>query len=83
MSDSASHATVQRLTEILEPLRMKLRAHCMKDSFTFVERIKGHDPTDKNVLSVDLASLFTSVPLIEMVGCVPVLDLERYQFWDP
>ena len=70
MSTSPYHQTAKWLTDILEPVREKLCKHSLKDSFSFVEEVKNLDVTGKFMLSLDVTSLFTNVPVLETVNFI-------------
>ena len=55
------------LCQLLTPVKNKLCKHNVKDSFEFVERIRELDLTHKKMLSFDVSSLFTNVPLYETI----------------
>ena len=42
-------------------------SHCTKDSFTFCEEIKKVSATNRFLISYDVCSLFTSIPLKETI----------------
>ena len=53
------------LTNLLVPVI--LTTNCTKDSFTFCKEIKKVGATNKLLISYDVCSLFTSIPLIETI----------------
>lgn len=70
LNDSAYPATARFATPILELVHRKSRVHRVKDSFTFIKRIKDHNLTVKIVLSMDVKSLVPTVPLVETMGFI-------------
>ena len=70
MSTSATHAVAQWLTDLLEPVRKSLCTHSLKDTFDFVNRVKDLNLADKLMLSFDVESLFTNVPLVETIDFI-------------
>ena len=67
MTNSPYHALAQWLAELLGPVQQRLSSHSLKDTFHFVETIKNLNVTGKRMLSLDVCSLFTNVPLVETV----------------
>ena len=57
------------LTDLLDPIIPKSHctSHCTKDSFTFCEEIKKVSATNKFLISYDVCSFFTSIPLKETI----------------
>ena len=53
------------LTELLDPVISK--EHCAKDSFSFCEEIQQVSSNDNFLVSYDVCSLFTSIPLQETI----------------
>ena len=53
------------LTSMLDPVIPK--DHCTKDSFSFCKEIKKVSSTNKFLISYDICSLFTSIPLNETI----------------
>ena len=51
---------------MLDPVIPK--EHCAKDSFSFSKEIKEVSSSDKFLISYDVCSLFTSIPLNETIG---------------
>ena len=53
----------------------KYSSHCVKDSFTFCDKLKSSQlPVDGFMCSFDVVSLFTNVPLVEVIDiCANVL----------
>ena len=76
MSNSPYHSTAKWLVKLLEPLHQELVNHSVKDVFEFVDSIKNRNINGKTMLSLDIASLFTNIPLIETIDyiCEQVLE---------
>ena len=70
MVGSPYHELAKWLAEKLKPLRECLTSNCVRDTFDFVDRIKSSNVKDKRMLSLDVNSLFTNVPLIETIDYV-------------
>ena len=68
MSSSPYHAVAQWLAELLEPVRGKIAQFSLKDTFDFIQRIKDINISNRHMLSLDVQSLFTNVPLLETVN---------------
>ena len=52
-------------------------SHCTKDSFTFCEEIKKVSATNRFLISYDVCSLFTSIPLKETIDIAVNLLFEH------
>ena len=52
--------------------------HCTKDSFTFCEEIKKVSATNRFLISYDVCSLFTSIPLKETIDIAVNLLFEHF-----
>ena len=63
------------LCELLTPLRPTL--HSIKDSFTFIRDIQEVNTHDMFMVSYDVCSLFTNIPLIETIDIAVNLILEN------
>ncbi|CAH8586016.1 unnamed protein product [Dicrocoelium dendriticum] len=70
MVNSPYHAVAQWLVELLEPVRQQLAIYSLRDSFHFVESIKDDNINEKLMLSFDVVSLFTNVPLLETIDYI-------------
>ncbi|CAI2738781.1 unnamed protein product [Dicrocoelium dendriticum] len=70
MKDSPYHSTARWLVELLEPVRKQVSVHSLKDSFEFVELVRDRNVTDLTMCSLDVASLFTNVPLFETINYI-------------
>jgi hypothetical protein len=58
---TVGHGLGKMLTYRLSELRQS--PHAIKDSFDFVKKVRGSTNTDKMMVSFDVTSLFTNVPL--------------------
>ena len=63
------------LTELLDPVIPK--EHCAKDSFNFCEEIQQVSNNDNFLVSYDVCSLFTSIPLQETIEIAVELVFEN------
>ena len=63
MSGSSLHTTAKWLSSILKLLQNSVAKYNIRDSLELVERIKHCTTNDKRMLSLDVPSLFTSIPL--------------------
>ena len=63
------------LTNLLAPVIPS--SNCTKDSFTFCEEIKKVSATNKFLISYDVCSLFTSIPLKETIDIAVDLLFEH------
>ena len=52
-------------------------SHCTKDPFTFCEEIKKVSATNRFLISYDVCSLFTSIPLKETIDIAVNLLFEH------
>ena len=67
MTNSPYHAIAKWLNSILDPIRKSLSIYSVKDTFEFIECIKNINVKGKSMLSLDVTSLFTNVPLNETI----------------
>ena len=67
MVGSPYHALAKWLCKVLSPIKNELCKHTVKDSFTFVNRIRDYNLSSSHMYSFDVCNLFTNVPLIETV----------------
>jgi hypothetical protein len=67
MSNSPYHLLSKWLAEKLQPIRERLSVNSTRDSFDFVDRVKDLNITNKSMVSFDVTSLFTNVPVLETV----------------
>ena len=70
MSGSAFHSTARWLVKLLEPLRQVISPFSLRDTFTFVEKVKGLNVSMFKMASLDVSSLFTNVPLLETIDYI-------------
>ena len=68
MFGSPYHAVAKWLAEILKPVHRALTKYSVRDTFDFIERTKNKNVNDKTMFSLDVSSLFTNVPLVDMVN---------------
>ena len=69
MCGSAQYDTSKWLCEILKPVVDHFSTRCVKDSFTFSDKVKTSNlPSDGFMCSFDVVSLFTNVPLNEVIN---------------
>ena len=69
------HQINKFLIDLLDPIIPT--SHCTKDSFTFCEKIKKVSASHRFLISNDVCSLFTSIPLKETIGIAVNLLLEH------
>ena len=55
------------LTDMLKPISSNRHGSDVKDTFDFVDRIKDKDLQQYHMVSFDVCSLFTNVPLKETI----------------
>ena len=67
MSNSPYHALAKWLAKKLEPVRRQICKHSLQDTFDFIEQVKDLNTEGQQLFSLDVASLFTSVPLHETI----------------
>ncbi|CAH8477181.1 unnamed protein product [Schistosoma mattheei] len=70
MAKSPFHKLARWFTRCLEPVRKKLAAYSLKDSFEFVQKLDNLNVSDKFMVSFDVSSLFTNIPLEETVEII-------------
>ena len=63
------------LTDLLDPIIPT--SHYTKDSFTFCEEIKKVSATNRFLISYDVCSLFTSIPLKETIDIAAHLSFDH------
>ena len=63
------------MSELLTPFIPS--AHCTKDSFTFIKDIQKVSTQDSFMVSYDVCSLFTNIPLSETIDIAVKLILEN------
>ena len=67
MVNSAQHKLAKFLNSCLEPVLKHFSSYCLKDSFTFVDKIKEMEANNTFNASFDVKILFTNVPLEEVI----------------
>ena len=69
MTGSAQHQLAKWLTSLLQPVLQNLSSNCVSDSFTFVKEVRKFtfSPSSVFLCSFDISSLFTNVPLAEII----------------
>ena len=70
MVGSPYHKLAQWLTQLLQSIRSKMAVHTLKDSFQFVELYLKWMSKNKVMASLDVESLFTNVPLNEVIDII-------------
>ena len=78
MINSAQHKLAKFLNLSLEPVLKYFSEYCLKDTFTFVDKIKDMEGQNTFIASFDVKSLFTNVTLEEVIEiCVDTLYKKR------
>ncbi|VDP00050.1 unnamed protein product [Schistosoma curassoni] len=67
MNNSPYHLIAKWLVDILQPVKNHIKKYNSLDSFDFVDSIRNINVTGKKMLSLDVTSLFTNVPLTETI----------------
>ena len=70
MCGSPTHKTAAWLAQQLLPVKEYFGQFCIKDSFEFASQIRNFDLTDRKMFSFDVKSLFTSVPVDEVIRII-------------
>ena len=70
MTGSPYHKLAKWLTKVLEPIRSKMAVHSLKDTFQFVQYIADKNINDQIMASFDVESLFTNVPLHDVISII-------------
>ena len=65
---SAEHKLARFLNNLLEPVTKRFSTYALKDSFAFAEKIRGTPAGNTYMVSFDVRSLFTNVPLEETIN---------------
>ena len=75
MLGSPQYAISSWLADMLKPVVDRYGTRCVKDSFTFSDKIKEAALSqDGHMCSLDIVSLFTNVPLHEVIDiCAELL----------
>lgn len=67
MYNSPHHKTAKWLVRILDPLHKIVVNRSMKDVFDFISKVEHMNLNGDPMISLDVASLFTNVPLTETI----------------
>jgi hypothetical protein len=67
MTKSATEPVSRWLTEMLQPVQERFTARCVKDSFTFVNKLRSMQTLSRFMVSYDVSSLFTNVPVLDTI----------------
>lgn len=70
MSGTPTHKTASWLAKALLPVKEHFSNFCVKDSFEFVNKIRNLHVNDNTMVSFDIKSLFTSVPINEVIDVI-------------
>jgi hypothetical protein len=70
MTQTAYERVSKWLAEMLKPVEESFTGFCVKDSFSFVENIQDFDASSVSMVSFDVSSLFTNVPVHETVDII-------------
>ena len=69
MTGSARHQLAKLVTSLLQAILQNLSSNCVSDTFTFVKEVRKFtfSPSSVFLCSFDISSLFTNVPLAEII----------------
>ncbi|VDO51390.1 unnamed protein product [Schistosoma margrebowiei] len=70
MINSPYHKVARWLAEKLEPVHRRLATYTLKDPFQFADRLNRTNVADKFMVSFDVTSLFTNIPLLETIDII-------------
>lgn len=70
MVASPYHELAKWLVDAIEPVRKGFTPHSLKDTFEFIEHVSKVNTTGKVMISFDVESLFTNVPLDEVINII-------------
>nr|CAH8822876.1 unnamed protein product [Trichobilharzia regenti] len=70
MINSPQHKVARWLAEKLEPIRQRLGVHTVKDSFHFSESVNHMNVLNNFMVSFDVTSLFTMIPVNETIEII-------------
>nr|CAH8838839.1 unnamed protein product [Trichobilharzia regenti] len=65
--NSPYHKVARWLPEMLEPIRRKLTVYSLKDTIQFAKQLENLNISNKFIVSFDVSSLFTKIPLEETI----------------
>ncbi|VDN09338.1 unnamed protein product [Dibothriocephalus latus] len=68
--NSSYHAIAKWLAEKLKPLRLQLAPHTYRDMFAFIDDVKDVNLSGLRMLSLDVPSPFTNVPVPERLDYI-------------
>ena len=70
MCNSPQYALSKWLCELLKPVVKYFGSRCVKDTFAFVDSVRKSSLSEEGYMcSFDVVSLFTKVPLLEVILC--------------
>lgn len=70
MVNSPTHGLAQWLADTLKPVCAVVSQFCVTDSFEFASSIRDNDLSDLLMISCDITSLFTNVPIRETLDII-------------
>ena len=70
MCSSPYEATSKWICQLLKPIEEHFTSHCLKDSFSFVDMLRQQIFPSTNMVSFDVVSLFTNVPVFETIDII-------------
>lgn len=70
MTQTAYERVSKWLAEMLKPVEKCFSGFCVQDSFSFVESIQDFDASSFSMVSFDVCSLFTNVPVNETIEII-------------
>ncbi|CAH8463563.1 unnamed protein product [Schistosoma turkestanicum] len=70
MYNSPYHKIAKWLVRILEPLHKSVVQRSVKDVFEFTSKVESMNVSKKIMISLDVVSLFTNVPLLETIDFI-------------
>ena len=68
--NSPYHKLAKWLSNILEPLHQQVTRYSLKDVFEFVKHIRDVNVSNKQMISFDITSLFTNIPIMETIDFI-------------
>ena len=83
MTNSPHHKLTRWLAAVIEPIQKSISRFSLKDSFDYVNRLEGKNARNCFMVSFDVVSLFTNIPLEETIDKVcpysSMTDIPRNQ----
>ena len=70
MTGTAYESVSKGLAEMLKPVEESFSKYCIRDSFSFVHEIEEFDASSTTMVSFDVCSLFTNVPVNETIDII-------------